>query len=287
MSKVNGYQLSRDWFNFAFEKKEAKVQHTALYLWLVELNNRLGWKEEFQLPTLDTMDGLSIGNKLTYLNTLKDLRKWKFIEIVQESKNQYQATVIKLCRNEIVTAQVTALDMALQQHSTQHSNSIDTSIGTGSVPIDKQVNNETSKQEKDIDIKFEITPQGIIEETPKPLPPKKEKPKFTPPTLDEVKNYFIEKGYKVEAAVKAFNYYAAGNWKDSNGRPVKNWQQKMNGVWFKDENKVAAHSPQGTINPADLIPNPEQYLGYNKFYHEHKDYRNVFENETWNYSRMV
>ena len=133
----------------------------------------------------------------------------------------------------------------------------------------------------------QITPQGIIEETPKPLPPKKEKPKFTPPTLDEVKNYFIEKGYKVEAAVKAFNYYAAGNWKDSNGRPVKNWQQKMNGVWFKDENKVTAHSPQGTINPADLIPNPEQYLGYSKFYHEHKDYRNVFENETWNYSRMV
>lgn len=148
MSKPNGYILSRNWFNFSFEKKEAKVQHTALYMWVVELNNRLGWKEEFQLPTIDTMEGLSIGNKNTYISTLNDLVEWKFIQIVKASKNQYQATVIKLCYDKSATALVTALDTALQQHSTQHSDSIGDGIDTGSDPIDKQVNNETEKPNK-------------------------------------------------------------------------------------------------------------------------------------------
>lgn len=61
---------------------------------------------------------------------------------------------------------------------------------------------------------------------------------FSPPTLSEVKDYFKEKGYTESSAIKAFNYYEAGNWKDSKGTPVKSWKQKMHGVWFKDENKV-------------------------------------------------
>ena len=87
---MTGYELSRKWFDFAFEKKEAKTQHTALYLWIIELNNRLGWKVEFGLPTNGTMEGLSIGNKNTYLSALKDLKDWGFIDIIRESKNQYQ-----------------------------------------------------------------------------------------------------------------------------------------------------------------------------------------------------
>jgi hypothetical protein len=61
---------------------------------------------------------------------------------------------------------------------------------------------------------------------------------FVPPTLDEVKKYFTDNGYYESAAVKAYNYYAAGNWIDSKGTPVTAWKQKMIGVWFKPENKM-------------------------------------------------
>jgi hypothetical protein len=64
---------------------------------------------------------------------------------------------------------------------------------------------------------------------------------FAPPTLLEVKEYFKEKGYSEASAIKAFNYYEAGNWKDSKGQKVKSWKQKMQGVWFKDENKSRAN----------------------------------------------
>lgn len=62
---------------------------------------------------------------------------------------------------------------------------------------------------------------------------------FTPPTQIEVENYFTENGYTKESGLKAFNYYAANNWKDGKGNQVKNWKQKMIGVWFKEENKIS------------------------------------------------
>jgi hypothetical protein len=139
---MNGYELTRNWFNFSFENHEAKVQHTALFCWIVELNNRLGWKKEFGLPTIDTMEGLSIGNKNTFLAALSDLEKWGFIKIIKPSKNQYQACIISICCNESATAQGTALDTALQQQS----NGIGYGTAHGSVPIDKQLNKETIKQ---------------------------------------------------------------------------------------------------------------------------------------------
>jgi len=60
---------------------------------------------------------------------------------------------------------------------------------------------------------------------------------FTPPTQQEVVDYFRENGYTEKAGIKAFNYYNVADWIDSKGSKVKNWKQKMQSVWFKDENK--------------------------------------------------
>lgn len=174
---MNGYELTRKWFDYAFENKEAKVYHTALYTWIVELNNRLGWKQEFGLPTNDTMEGLSIGNKNTYLNTLRDLRDWGFIEIVQESKNQFKSCVIKLCRAENDTAQRTALDTALTQHDTRHCYDTVHDTVHGIDTIDKQRNKETKKQRNNKEnlTKENSDLKNLLEEKEKKVAAKKEK----------------------------------------------------------------------------------------------------------------
>jgi len=74
--------------------------------------------------------------------------------------------------------------------------------------------------------------------TVKEVKKKKNVRTFTPPTLEDVGSYFLEKGYTKQSGEKAFNYYDSNNWKDGNGKKVKNWKQKMIGVWFKDENKI-------------------------------------------------
>ena len=52
------------------------------------------------------------------------------------------------------------------------------------------------------------------------------KPKFIPPTLEEVKAYIDEKKYNVNAQT-FFDYFTTGNWIDKNGVPVSNWKQKV------------------------------------------------------------
>jgi len=65
-----------------------------------------------------------------------------------------------------------------------------------------------------------------------------EKTKFIPPTLEEVKKYFAEKGYKDSIAVRAFESYNVAGWVDSKGQKILNWKQKMINVWFRDEHKI-------------------------------------------------
>lgn len=61
---------------------------------------------------------------------------------------------------------------------------------------------------------------------------------FNPPTLEEVKSYFKEKGYQQTVADRAFDYYTTMNWKDGTGKQVLNWKGKMLSVWMKPEFKI-------------------------------------------------
>lgn len=61
---------------------------------------------------------------------------------------------------------------------------------------------------------------------------------FMPPLVEEVEQYFKDNNYDPFIAKKAFDYYAVAGWKDSKGNPVLSWKQKMQSVWFKDENKL-------------------------------------------------
>ncbi len=66
---------------------------------------------------------------------------------------------------------------------------------------------------------------------------------FISPELLEVKTYFMENGYTEQSAMKAFKYYNDADWIDSKGNKVKNWKQKMQGVWFKEENMSQKPKP--------------------------------------------
>jgi DNA invertase Pin-like site-specific DNA recombinase len=57
-------------------------------------------------------------------------------------------------------------------------------------------------------------------------------------SINDIKLYFFENGYSEITAQKFFDYYSVASWKDSKGNKVKNWKQKAQSVWFKDENKI-------------------------------------------------
>ena len=72
---------------------------------------------------------------------------------------------------------------------------------------------------------------------------------FVPPALSDVQEYFKENGYTIESASKAFNYYSSANWVDSKNNKIKNWKQKMIGVWFKPENEIKQSQQSKNIIP--------------------------------------
>jgi len=80
---------------------------------------------------------------------------------------------------------------------------------------------------------------------------KEKKKKSVPPKMDDVIKFFLDNNYTRESAIKAWRYYDDGDWKDSTGKPVLNWKQKMRGVWFKSENesKTVYKTPEETPTP--------------------------------------
>lgn len=46
------------------------------------------------------------------------------------------------------------------------------------------------------------------------------------PSIADIEAYIKEKGYNVDAE-RFFEYYTANSWLDNNGKPVKNWKQKV------------------------------------------------------------
>lgn len=77
---------------------------------------------------------------------------------------------------------------------------------------------------------------------------------FVAPTLEEVKSYFLENGFSNELGERAFKYYDSANWYDSEGKKIKSWKQKMQGVWFRDSNRTKPQS-QTVVNTLTHLPN--------------------------------
>ena len=76
-----------------------------------------------------------------------------------------------------------------------------------------------------------LTPLKVKESKVK-IKESKVKSKFIPPTFQEVIEYVKEKGYQVDVK-KFFEYYTESEWHDRDGKPVRNWKQKIIAVWNK------------------------------------------------------
>lgn len=148
--KMTGYERTRNWFNFCFEHPD-KVRpiHHAVYLYCLDLCNRLGWKQKFGLPTDSTMEVLGIKNYKTFIKALNEIIAWGFIILIQKSKNQYTANVIALSKNAKATTK--ALDKAILWQ--------DQSL----VSIDKLINNETLNNETLLKVKASDVPVHLKE----------------------------------------------------------------------------------------------------------------------------
>ena len=119
MPDLNGYELSRKWFDWAFENPEKiSPNHAAIYFFAIEHNNRLGWRVKFGFPTQMVMDAIGIKKHSTYIRYFNDLVQWGFFKLIEKSKNQYSANIISL--SSALPKNGKALGKAIVKHGAKH-----------------------------------------------------------------------------------------------------------------------------------------------------------------------
>lgn len=216
------------------------VSSDDIVLWyaLMNLNNISGWQTEFTVAISTIIDRTRLSRSAIYRSRNRLVQMGR-IKTKERSGNQCSIYELlpfvspndthKGTHNGTQVGTQTPIMQTVSHNGTQTGTQVGTQHGTQAGTIIQTKLNETKQEQKSGE-----TPPPIT-----PLPPVKKRIRvFDAPTLDDVKAYFSEKGYSEQAAIKAFNYYDAGDWKDSEGKPVKNWKQKMIGVWFNDENKA-------------------------------------------------
>jgi hypothetical protein len=200
---MNGYELSRNWFDWAFENPELiNPNHTAIYFYVIDQCNRLGWKDKFGLPSQMAMDALGIKKHETFFRYFNDLVDWGFIGMVQKSKNQYTANIITL--KSAIPKKGTALEKAILGHTEKQTEG----MGVGISSIDKPITLNLKPETNNID---------------------EPKLKFQKPTQLEISNFLLEKypDANIQGAInfaeKFWNSYENKDWK-INKVKMKNWK---------------------------------------------------------------
>lgn len=111
---ATSYELSRQFFDWSYENPEKiSPNHIALYFFIVEHCNRLGWKDKFGLPTEMAKEAIGIRNYRTFYKALNDLIEFGFIKLIEKSKNQYSSNIIAIVKN--TKAHTKAYDKARQK----------------------------------------------------------------------------------------------------------------------------------------------------------------------------
>jgi hypothetical protein len=202
---MNSYELSRQWFDFAFENPhKINPHHTAIYFFAIERCNRLGWKKIFGLPTSMVLEAIGMKSYGSYKKYFDDLVILGFIKVHEYSKNQHSSNIIELTLN--VKAGIKALDKALIGHAIKQDESTSESTSESIDSINKQLNKEQLNKEQLNNI------------TTEPIPP-----------FDEFLEYAIEKKPKVCPIELKLKYEAwkENGWKDGHDKTINKWRSKL------------------------------------------------------------
>lgn len=138
------FAIMKAWFEFKAENPKLTSNHTDLLFYIIDLNNRLAWKEVIGLPSIETSQFLGM-NYRAFLKTFDDLVELNLIRIVKKSKNQYVANQISidvLCKILTGHSKSTYKAFIRAQQKQMH--------GTAHIDIHNiHINNNTIKQLKE------------------------------------------------------------------------------------------------------------------------------------------
>lgn len=222
--------------------------HVSLYLALFLFWNLNRFRNPISISRSEVMRVSKIGSNATYHRCIKDLQKWKYLEYIP-SKNPFKGSTVNMFIFEPSEKQASNINSSKSEQVPEQAlvpyiNSINninkdkpckdelhSSVLPQTFSNNPKHNDElhssdpaqsSSKKSSKDDLQSSDTSIPIQLSTRKSSSSKNKK--FTPPTADEVKTYFIEKKGTVSEANKFFNHYEAVGWTVGGRAKMKNWK---------------------------------------------------------------
>lgn len=238
---MNGYALSRQYFDYANANPgKTSPAMCALYMWLIELNNRRRFIENFYFNTEDACYACGISNRKTVWKHLHELADAGLVTIVYKSANSARASVLSIIHNRVEPAPTDgAFDTfgPMGEEGDSEGGLSNKWTGDALQPCPQEPQ-PAPRPGNAAATQGGYSKKGLKKvNTKNTLNTQKGSPVvFVEPALDEVTLYFETNGYSREAALRCYHTYAVAGWHDTRGQPIKNWKQKCHSVWFKPEN---------------------------------------------------
>jgi hypothetical protein len=209
--------------------------HVSLYNALFQFWNQNRFENPISISRTDVMRIAKIGSKNTYTKCLKELHEWKYIDY-KPSNNPLKGSLIYLPNFGNSSGSTTG-------STTGSSSGSGSGSGSGSTGGTLYKHNKHYKQDKHN--KHNKQDRGELHSPTQSQTKKNEEnlffdehnqpnrqsenlksinKKFTPPTLQEAKDYFHENKSSYQNAEIFFNHFVANGWKVGGKAPMKNWK---------------------------------------------------------------
>lgn len=213
-----------------------KTSSGFVYMALLQINNRTGWKSNFKAVRSDIMLMANIANVKTYYTCLNELVNGGYITY-KPGPNQYVSAEFRI--EILYNASPVAKPKNGTAYGEAHGTATGEPTGTATGTIHKHINNKTNKPINNIE-------RGTVAQT-----------KFSPPPINDLKTFFIDKipesNWSLETceveANKFFNFYESKNWYVGKNKMVK-WKSAASG-WISRTNQFnngKAKSTKQTIS---------------------------------------
>lgn len=198
------------------EEKNITSAHLAMYWTLFQLWNLSKFQDEISICRSEVMRLARIGSKTTYYKTLKDLEQMGYLTYIP-SNNPLRASLVKIHIFDSYTTVVPNSGTLLHSHDHEPSHNQDNQLvnlvpysGQQVGPSINSINNKPIKHENK----------------------KREKINFSPPSIEELKSFFIFEGSYTSEAENFYNYFQSNGWLVGGKAKMKDWQAAARN-WIK------------------------------------------------------
>ena len=248
---------------------------TALYFYLLNINNSLGWKDTFRHSDryIAIQLGISVNTVRTAKNLLAQLGLISFKAPQKKSKSLDGCTLYSLS-TVLNTDTVPDTDVDTDADTVPDTD-VDTDADTrDKLNKTKQENIESgclsppgeNLEEQTRKVDKNDPPKKVVKKKEKSSA-KKERKNFTPPSVDDVSAYCKENGYTI-SPWKFVNYYTSNGWMVGRTKmkdwqaAVRNWQSKEKEYGNKNSTVVLDSRPDSKLRDSSDFSQKDYSAGF-------------------------